>query len=133
MSLNWDISKVEDYDDLFVPHPEFPEERTLGGVTQALVFATMAVGLPGISVADRSEFYARVAVAEALVGPFVIYGDPDKPDGITPEDVERHTGLHTNVTRESRAAWLKRYVGQELDDRQRAYRAAVQPSSTVQS
>lgn len=73
-------------------------------LTQALVWGCMATGMNGITEKNAREFYARIHFHEKLHGTFL------HERFITAEDVLSHVGLHTNVSNETRAAWVKRVV-----------------------
>lgn len=125
MGLHWDVSKVAD------------EHRLVDGemspVTHALIMLTLSTGIGEITEATAPEFYARVTYAERIYGSFVSVVDEDggiKDRPITLTDVLNHVGLKTNASFdvESRAKWLKRVVGADLDrlahDAKRAQAAA---------
>lgn len=123
MSLNWDISKVENHDELFVEGTE--GERVLDGVTNAFIWMALATGLGknwSLDEAFAPEFYARIKLLEKLNGPLL------RKDGesyfITPEDVRRRIGLGTNVSPVTRAAFIKNLVTSDLDADGRRYKAA---------
>ncbi len=112
MSLNWDLSKAEDWESLKTDE-EWP-------VTQTLIFRTMAVGIGEITEKTLPEFYARIAFLERLNGSFVKAQDDsgawvDRP--ITVDDIRRRIGLTTNVfPQETRAKWAKRQADSVLTD-----------------
>jgi len=90
-------------------------DRMLNPVTNALIWATIGVGLPGITRENAAEFFARLRFIERLDGAHLIRAEVDgvRPEGyaafITPEEIVAHIGLTANVTRESRTQWLKRF------------------------
>jgi hypothetical protein len=97
MALTWDITNCKDSEELLT------EEQW--DTTQAMIFATMGVGIGKITEDNWPEFYARLLVAE-------YYGTD-----FTPALVRRYVGLHTNVfPLETRAKWLKRVIGSRLDE-----------------
>lgn len=129
MSLNWDISEVRDHEELFVPAPDdpgmtvdYPHDGVwLDGLTQALIFASMATGLGknwSLDADYAPEFYARVKLLEALGGPLAHQGGKDY--SVTPADIERRIGLKVNVSPRTRAAFLKT-VQNDLDSFKRQY------------
>lgn len=102
MSLDFRFTDIPDYETV-----TRNEDGTLRGVTQCIIFATMAVGVGDTSYRDGDEFVWRVQVYESLFGPSFAQG----PEGLIalPEDeLRKHVGLRTNVSFETRAAWLKR-------------------------
>lgn len=99
MALHWDLSKVKDSEEI---------TENEWGITDAIIWMTMSVGLQGITDENVDEFCARAAILQALHGPWLSHGIY-----ITDEMIQRRVGLFTNVSDEKRAAWLKRQV----DDR----------------
>jgi hypothetical protein len=128
VSLNWDLSAVKDGDT--VCWIEATEDDPMHGieagksymnpVTNALIWATIAVDLPGITRGNAAEFYARLRFTERLDGPFLIRAEVDgkRPEGeaafITVDEVIDHIGLTANVTAKSRTVWLRRFTN-DLD------------------
>ena len=123
MSLNWTLDKIADWETVcYMEAPcDIPSQfvakgdRMLNPVTNALIWATMAVDLPGITRENAAEFFARLRFTERLDGPMLIRAEVDgkRPEGyaafLTPEEVVAHIGLTANVTAKSRAQWLKRF------------------------
>jgi len=118
LSLNWDISQIRDYEELF---QDTPDGRRLDGLTEAFVWKSMATGLGKGWTLDADfapEFYARVKLLEKLDGP--LWYRPDGKGGheqplVTVEDVIRRIGLHVNVSPVSRTQFLKNAVVADLD------------------
>lgn len=128
MSLTWDVSKVAD------------EHRLVDGemspVTHALIFLTMSVGIGEITEKTAPEFYARTVAVERVYGSMVTVvkedgAFADRPITIT--DVLNHVGLKTNARFdvEPRASWLKRVVGQDVDDHARLVKQAQAAKKAV--
>lgn len=128
MALRWNLSAVKDGDTVcWITAPEdMPMhgvkagEQVMNPVTNALIWATIAVDLGGITEKNAAEFYARLRFTERLDGPFLIRAEVDgkRPEGeaafITEEEVRAHVGLSANVTDKSRTQWLKRFTN-DLD------------------
>lgn len=89
-------------------------------ITETLIWATIAVDLPGITEDNAAEFYARYHTWEQLFGPMTRLDGKDY--FITPQDVQRRIGLSANVSRQPRAKWLKRIADIALSDAHTAYR-----------
>ncbi len=93
MSLNWDATKVDDYEALKTD-AEWP-------VTEAVIFYTMFVGVREITEANAEKFATRIHMWEQLNGT-ALSGVGD--DGeivripVTLADVRRRVGLSTNAT-----------------------------------
>ena len=95
-------------------------DRLLNPVTEALIWATIAVDLPGITRENAGEFFARLRFTEQTDGPMLIRAEVDgeRPKGydafITAREVIAHIGLTANVSPLSRAKWLSKF-GRDLD------------------
>ena len=105
MSLNWSITDVKDWQAINTEGRE-------GTITNTLIWATLSVGLPGITAKNVEEFVWRISVIEGRDGAFrriLVYG---MPVGVllSREDITRRIGLRTNVSTESRTVWLNRQV-----------------------
>lgn len=89
MSLNWDATKAEHWEELDWDKKE------------SLVFATMAVDMGEITEKNYEEFFKRYAMFCSAA---------DQQRYLTLEDVKRGIGLHTNVSTTTPAAFRKRLV-----------------------
>jgi len=124
LSLNWDISKIDNYEELL---QETPEGKRLDGLTEALIWKSMVTGLGkgwALDAEFAPEFFARIKLLEKLDGPLYytpILDEDGKPTGkheqplVTIEDVIRRIGLHVNVSPVSRTQFLKNAVVVDLD------------------
>lgn len=120
MALTWDISKIENYEELLVDAPADmgPEvrDKVLGGLTNCLIWMTMATGLDkGWELTEEyvPEMYARIKLLEKLGGPLLTQGSD--PYWITVEDIQRHVGLQTNAGTKTRAEFIKTNVTADMD------------------
>ncbi len=114
MSLDWNASKVADYETLHSTDEGW-------AVTQALVFGSIGTGMGTITEENAAEVFARIALIERLHGAFL--QSSEGPVNITLDDVKRRVGLSTNVFgTEPRAKFLKRQAGSFLDETVRAAR-----------
>ena len=100
MALHWNIIKCKD---------ESIKSEKEWGVTENLIFMTMAVGLREISEENWKEFLFRLKVIEIVDGPILRKVD-SKPAYYTPEIIKKRIGLWSNVSNETRSSWLKRYL-----------------------
>jgi hypothetical protein len=103
MALTWTLDQIKDYEEVC-----WIEDR-LNPVTEALIWATMAVGIPQITDDNADEFYDRLHRWERLVAYYVIEGGKG-PRPITREEVKAHIGLHTNASRLTRAQFGKKLM-----------------------
>ena len=126
MSLNWNLEDIKDHENVCferrVPQPSEGDVKTdedgkaeyMAGVTNGLIWATVFVGLHGITETNAAQFAARLELYQNLNGALLVGTDEETgergPVKITTEDVYQHIGLRCNVTDESDAAWLKRTV-----------------------
>jgi hypothetical protein len=117
MSLSWDLSKIENYDELFVDAPpDQGEGKVLDGLTQAIIYATMVTGLGknwSLDTDFAPELWARLHMIEKLQGPLVT--KQGEPYFVTFEDVRRRIGLETNVSPVSRSEFVKRMLTNDMD------------------
>lgn len=127
MSLNWSVKTVKNADD--VCYFTATKSRHFDGVvrgeeylhpiTDALIWATMSVGLNEITEANLDEWEKRLALAYSVswISKQVVFGGYEddgnikwEPRMITRADLERHIGLETNASYESPSAWRKRVM-----------------------
>lgn len=83
------------------------------GLTDALIWATMFVGMPRITEDNAAEFYARLHLIECLNGN--LSHRAGEPYFITLEDIKRRVGLVTNATPWTRPQFIKHKVGNYFD------------------
>lgn len=116
MSLNWTIEKIENWKEVcWLKDESKPDGAVLNPVTQALTFATIAVGLTEISAANLDEWKWRLSFLRAVgKGDFLVMpkkrGKGFEERGFYAEELEAHIGLGTNAGNTDRAAWVKRVV-----------------------
>lgn len=109
MSLDFNLQGVKDYntvcwDTLPERNADGEYRKAMKPKTQALIFATMAVGMGRVDAKTYREFYARLS----LWAKFCPGGTAGIYESITLDDVRKHIGLSTNVASEPQAKWLKR-------------------------
>ena len=119
MALTWSIENVKDTEEI--------QTTEHAGVTTAIVFATMGMGLHKITDKNLPEWHLRLAIYQALHGDLLqgpseacdlkSEADPDHDHArecygthpLTWEHVDRRVGLETNAFPDlGRAKWLKR-------------------------
>jgi hypothetical protein len=129
MSLDWQVDGIANYESVcWIPTGEVDSEgeprKWLNPVTEALIWATISVGIGEITAANAQEFYARLSTYERTTGAAFLRQPND--DGsvsdyhITPADILAHVGLRTNVfPKESDAKFREKLwrVGREYADR----------------
>lgn len=115
MSLNFDFSEMierlgqEEYDRI-TDHPT--QENKWHPVTDAMIWACMAVGLGRITEENAEKFAERLIALQAVSGAMLT---GEKPVYLTEEDVRNHIGMRTNVTDESDQTWKTRLFRTALD------------------
>lgn len=107
MPLNWDLTEVKDWGELFSPTDKEGYQKMLH-VPETIITLTMAVGMREITEKNWERFYGRVRLLERIHGAF-FYRDK-QPAYITEEDIKRMIGLHTNSSTLTRAQFLKRHT-----------------------
>jgi hypothetical protein len=93
MSLNWDISKIEDFDDLWVKDGTDEDGKDmfqLNKATDSLIWASIAVDLGSITEKNVDKWLERLAAISVI--------DNGAWDNLVDRDIiERHIGLKINV------------------------------------
>lgn len=124
MALNWSIADVKDTHLLHntkregddePPFPKGSDEDWEGDrqweITDAIIWATMAVDIGEIKESNYEEFYARLKMVEKVYG--------GRPYQITLADLKRRIGLGTNVITTTPAAFANRMKKTLVDDAHR--------------
>ena len=98
MALTWDVTDIEN-------HEEVTTEMRDGvahwhPVTDALVWATLFIGIPKITRDNWMEFWRRTMQIEQEEGSIIktTVNDVVNDRPITSEDIRRHIGLRTNAS-----------------------------------
>jgi len=123
MPLNWYVGNIKNADDVCwmtatrndVNYAKTRGEEYLHPVTDALIWATMTIGLNEITEKNIDEWASRLALAYSVnwISPMTVYNGTDwEARPLTRADLDRHIGLSTNATYESSTAWRKRVVEQ---------------------
>jgi hypothetical protein len=93
MSLNWDISKITDWEN--VCFEEGTKIQSL--VTYALIHYTMIVGINEITEDNYREFHKRMSFCDLVEGRTLIY-TAENDVSIPLNKVKDHIGLNTNAS-----------------------------------
>jgi len=99
MALRWNIENCKDFEGLTTD-----EEWA---ITDALIWATMSIGINEITKKNLKKVFTRIRIDENLSGSYLTRGK--KRYFIKIEDVEKRVGMHTNATRYTDTQFLKRY------------------------
>jgi hypothetical protein len=104
MSLNFDTSKLDREFTTRKGDPERmgedPNAEYWSHEVEAIVWAHMAVGLPGVTEDNIAKWYRRYLIWNMVIG--------SKEPYITVEMLRKAVGLTCNVSTETDAAWRKR-------------------------
>lgn len=121
MSLNWSLHNIKNLDE--VCYIEAKEDSPMEGITKgdtlvspvtnALIWATMAIDLGRITEKNVMEFWGRLSIFQSW-HPFLNQHMENEsgwgPRLITLEEVKAHIGLSTNVSDKTRLQWNKRFM-----------------------
>jgi hypothetical protein len=109
MPLNFSLDQIQNFESLC-----WIDEGTtqrISPVTEALIFHTMAVGIPRVTDKNVDEFVLRVTGTEALVGVSLWRVNNEGatvPRPLTPTEIRAHVGLATNASAFSHTEWKRR-------------------------
>lgn len=106
MSLNWNISKVANSEELYQP------DGDLKPITKAIVFYTMIIDMGEITKKNAQEFATRVRMHHQALGSLL-----SNDYKITLRDIERHIGLQTNVFPMSTKKGFEKKLGAMIRER----------------
>ena len=104
MSLNWDLTNIKNAKELCWVESDEEGKVELNPITDALIWATMFVGIGRITEKTVDEFTMRLMEWEKLMGGILLNpeGKSCMPNYM---DVLFHVGLSTNVTEMKPAKW----------------------------
>jgi hypothetical protein len=130
MSLNWNLSKIKNHDELcwlkdpltgeFKIHP-VTHNKILNPLTDGIIWYTMVVGIGDLTENTVDEFYARMCFTDALHGPILLTEGGMKGRKVTLDELKAHIGLHTNVAYEKKESFLARHVNGFMCDIQMSH------------
>lgn len=114
MALSYDLTAIADWSDL--------NKGAEWSKTEALIFATMSIGMNEITAENAGEFYARIKMLEGAIDSFVsvIEDGEFRSYFFTVEDITRRIGLSTNAGTETRTKFLGRMFKIRVADFDRA-------------
>ena len=126
MALNWNLSNCKDHKSLQTDD-EWP-------ITNALIWATMSVGIRDITEENIPEFYARLSVWEDIVGP-MLWGKDEETGELVErkfevDDLRKRIGLHTNASSMTRAEWRKNLAAY-FDRKANEYKRSAESKVTI--
>lgn len=95
MAITWDLTEVEDFDNLDSSLPD------------AGIWAAHGVGIPHLTEKNADEFFIRVSFWERVLGAYRM-NEKGEDVRFTREDVTRLLGLRTNATAHTKAQFIKK-------------------------
>jgi hypothetical protein len=110
MSLNYQLARIDKWQDLLVPSTGSPAP-----LTEVIIFLTMFTGVNDITEKNALEFACRVRLFELAHGCLLSNAEGDVP--ITLADIQRHIGLHTNASPLTRTQFFKQFVWPEIQEK----------------
>jgi hypothetical protein len=126
MNLNWQPGK--DWDERVTSAKEWP-------ITEALIFATMRIGMPTITAENAETFTVRLYAFTRVYGPLLMQATDRgiEPVPIRLADVQLRIGLRTNATRMTDAAF-RHHLTRDimLDARAQLVRESVTPAEAAE-
>jgi len=130
MSLDWNVSNVEDFKNYCWKPTDKEGEVTLNPDTEMLIWASLAIGLGKITEDNVNEWRFRMLVKERIDQPIGYRFEKTKRIPYTPsiETIRRHIGLTANVGNIVRTTWMKQVmkeIGNQVE-RDMAYENAKQ-------
>lgn len=120
MSLSWDLTAIVEKEKIcWVPIENQDGMVEMGALTNALVWATMLVGMNSITAKNSKEFHKRLIEFEIVhgTGMLTTEGTSRQP---SLQEIQSHVGLKTNATPMTTGKWgsyLKKLVTAEADRR----------------
>tara|TARA_Y100000593_G_scaffold92335_1_gene183585 strand:- start:5157 stop:5615 length:459 start_codon:yes stop_codon:yes gene_type:complete len=124
MSLNWSLKDCKDADRLCnASGSEKPVDILQWKKTEALIWATLSLGLSNITEENYKEFWLRVNMTENYEGPWMgaVLEDNKRMDiYFSLQDIKDRIGMYTNAETLTFNQWMKKkrkvwYEGSEVD------------------
>jgi len=110
MSLNWDLSKIDNYKELCFTDYE-DDKGMIEPITEAIIFMCMAIGMSGITKKNLGEFCIRAHMTQKLEGPWMqrsVDGGKMEKYALDVTNFKLHVGLKVNVTQEHKPWFNKK-------------------------
>lgn len=126
MPLTWDATKIKIYEnDKDAIWQKYnvgtaEEYEDVNVELKSLIFGTMAVGIGNLKYTNAPDYYARWKIFEKYrhFSLYVWFEDDEKKEQLlTPEILKKYIGLSTNVSYESKKAWILRIVKSFANDK----------------
>jgi hypothetical protein len=114
MSLDWNVTRVKDQNVCWASNDEMTDK------CNALIWMTMAVGIPEITEKNYKEFAFRLATIQRLFGVMRL------PPGVvmSESEIKQYIGLSTNANQRTLAQFWKANIRTHDEKTRAAMRAA---------
>lgn len=96
MTVNVDLSRVENEEELWTASPGSPEREIIPGVKWLAIAMCLHTGMSEITAKTEREVYARFRMLEGVLGAFRTLDGQDWP--VTFEEIRRLRGLRVNAS-----------------------------------
>ena len=132
MSLVWDITEIENYQELCWvenkdPNKKEGENFSLNPVTEALIHLSMFTGIPKITTKNYKELVKRLVELEILGIAVLPQEHTDSTEHLPrtlmrnprPDEVKLHVGLKTNVNPRDQKKWgneVRRLIREQAEE-----------------
>ena len=111
MPLNFSFRDVENWEEVCRD-----KDGRVNGVTEALIWLTMTIGISDITHKNYEEFHRRLLEWDICSNSYPVRTNGMGNRHITLEEIRKHIGLSTNAGSElTRAAWEKRLKARLAD------------------
>jgi len=101
MSLNWDATKVENFEEKF--YEKCGDEQRVKGSAEAMIFSTMFLGINTITEKNVEDFFVRMNMWERTFGNLRTHSEK-----FSLEEIREYIGLHTNASPMTKTQFRKR-------------------------
>ena len=122
MSLNWDVTKVKDFEAKF-PDIVDGENRQWNGKFMCLMYYNMFTDMGAITEKNASEFYTRIKIYDKLFG--CLSNVKGVPHPLTYQDVKDVIGMSINVSPEKRPYFIKKVMKRFQEEIDREIQAVL--------
>ncbi len=129
MPLNWRLRDIENYETLcWQPDQHDPDGKKLNPLTNALIWATIPVGINHITEKNVEKFFIRVSAIEQVSGSFLneLHGDKIVERPITLADLKQHIGLWTNASSLTDAQFRRNIAQRAMREAQQRLKNAAE-------
>jgi len=132
MSLVWDITEIENYQELCWVENQDPNKKegenfSLNPVTEALIHLSMFTGIPKITTKNCKELIKRLVELEILGIAVLPQEQIESMEHLPrtlmrnprPDEVKLHIGLQTNVNPRDQKKWgneVKRIIREQAEE-----------------